>query len=175
MAIERDNVEKTMREFAHNVVRQAKLNLLPGRLKESIESDLDVFQTGNYSLAFLMEEYGLFQDMGVSGTKVKYNTRFTYKNKQPPSTPIANWAKKKFIRFRDKDGKFTKANYKSIGFVIARSIKRKGIKPSLFFTKPFRHYFTSLPDDIVEAYGLDLDTALDSWLVDENYTNIKVT
>jgi len=30
------------------------------------------------------------------------------------------------------------------------------LKPSLFFTKPFDKAFDRLPDEIVEAYGIDI-------------------
>jgi hypothetical protein len=45
-------------------------------------------------------------------------------------------------------------------FLIARGIFKKGIKPSLFFTKPFEDAFRSLPDDLVEKYGLDMEQDL---------------
>ena len=41
--------------------------------------------------------------------------------------------------------------------MIARSIFNKGIKPSMFFTKPFKKAFDNLPKDIVEAYKLDVE------------------
>ena len=31
-----------------------------------------------------------------------------------------------------------------------------GIKPSLFFTKPFEAAFKKFPDQLVEKYGLDM-------------------
>ena len=78
----------------------------------------------------------------------------------PPIKPLSDWAKRKGIRLRDEQGKFEKGNYKTIGFLIARSIFRKGIKPSLFFTKPFEQGFKNLPDQVIEAYGLDIEEFL---------------
>jgi len=46
-------------------------------------------------------------------------------------------------------------------FLIARAIYNKGIKPSLFLTKPFQKYFTMLPDNIAAAYGLQVDEFLE--------------
>lgn len=158
-----NEVEITMNEFAKRVVHDARRNLLPGSLKESIRYDLDVFPN-SFGLSFFMNTYGLFQDKGVSGTQVKYNTKYRYRNLQPPTKPIANWAKKKYIRLRDEKGRYGKGNYNTIGFLIARSIKRKGIKPSLFFTRPFEAAFKDLPDDVVEAYGLELDKMFNQWL-----------
>lgn len=168
--IDNKEVKRVFEEFADKVVGLAKLNLKPSKLKESIRSEVDLSKAGSLSVYFFMNEYGLFQDRGVSGRRVKYLTKFTYKDKQPPSTPIANWAQKNFIRLRDEDGKFIKGSYDSVGFVIARSIKEKGIKPSLFFTKPFERLFNQLPDEIIEAYGLEIDKAIDNWLIRPNYT-----
>ena len=104
--------------------------------------------------------YGTFQDKGVSGTEKKYDTPYSYKSKMPPISPLADWAKRKGIRLRDDKGKFQKGNYKTIGFLIARSIQKKGLKPSLFFTKPFEQGFKKLPDELLEAYGLDIEEFL---------------
>ena len=41
--------------------------------------------------------------------------------------------------------------------MIARSIFNNGIKPSLFFTKPFEKAFKNLNKDLVEAYKLDVE------------------
>jgi hypothetical protein len=42
--------------------------------------------------------------------------------------------------------------------LIARSVFRNGIKPSLFFTRPFEAAFKRLPEDLVETYGLEAIT-----------------
>jgi hypothetical protein len=75
--------------------------------------------------------------------------------------PLADWAKKRGIRLRDEKGRFKKGDYKSIGFVLQNSIYEKGIKPSLFFTKPFEKAFLRLPEDIIERFALDIDDLLD--------------
>jgi len=55
---------------------------------------------------------------------------------------------------RSAKGRF--GSYKTMGFILAQSIKKKGIKPSMFFTKPFEAAFKTLDEDIIEAYQLDL-------------------
>ena len=55
---------------------------------------------------------------------------------------------------------FKKGSYNTIGFLIARSIYRKGIKPSLFFTKPFEQGFKKLPDELINSFGLDVEDFL---------------
>ena len=108
-----------------------------------------------------MADYGQFVDQGVSGIKKKYNTPFSYTNKKPPMQPLADWAKARRIRLRDEKGRYKKGNYRTIGFILQKSIYEKGIKPSLFFTKPFEKAFENLPDDLIKRFGLDIDDLLD--------------
>tara|TARA_X000001382_G_scaffold37793_1_gene25229 strand:+ start:1067 stop:1582 length:516 start_codon:yes stop_codon:yes gene_type:complete len=152
--------------FAKNVVKQSRANLT--RKKKNVTSDLygslgyDLKVNPNsFSLEFYMSEYGAFVDEGVRGAKSTYNessqSRFSYTNKRPPSQPLADWAKAKNIRLRDDKGRFKKGNYKSIGYVLAKSIFEKGIKASFFFTKPFEQNFDKLPNALVDKFALDID------------------
>ena len=161
-----NNVKDSLNKFAKYVVQQSRSNLTKGKknvsksLYNSIGYDLNV-SPNSFSLSFIMDEYGMYQDKGVSGTEKKYNTPFKYTNKMPPIKPLADWAKFKNIRLRDAKGQFAKGNYKTIGFLISRSIYRKGIKPSLFFTKPFERSFKNLPDEVVKAFALEIENLLD--------------
>jgi hypothetical protein len=105
------------------------------------------------SIQFTMEDYGIYQDAGVSGKKKKYNTPYSYKSKMPPAKAFDKWIVRKGLAPRDKSGRFI--TRKSLGFLIARSVFRNGIKPSLFFTKPFEAAYKNLPEELVEAYGLE--------------------
>ena len=73
---------------------------------------------------------------------------------------MAQWAKKKNIRLRDEQGRFKKGNYNTIGFLISKSIFEKGLKPSLFFTKPFERAIKRLPEDLQDAFGEDIKNML---------------
>jgi hypothetical protein len=57
-----------------------------------------------------------------------------------------------------KSGKFM--SYNSTAFLVVQGIFNNGIKPSLFFTKPFQSAFNKMPDELVEAYGLDVEEFL---------------
>ncbi len=167
-----NEVEKTMNDFAHRVVHDAKLNLFPGALKNSIRADLDVFPN-SFSLEFFMNAYGLFQDKGVDGTQVRHGGKWRYKSVRWPSKKFAksmeDWARKHNVRvLRDKDGKFKKGSFKQMGYMMAWAKQRKGTKPSLFFTRPFEAAFADLPDDVVKAYGLELDKTFKQWLEKPN-------
>jgi len=158
------NTKQSLEYFRKYVSSQSRRNLT--RLKKNDTKGLykrldGVLKVSPNSFQLSWDlGYGNFQDKGVSGTKKKYDTPYSYKSKMPPIKPLSDWAKRKGIRLRDEQGKFQKGNYKTIGFLIARSIFRKGIKPSLFFTKPFEQGFKNLPDQLIEAYGLDVEEFL---------------
>lgn len=157
-------VQKELELFKKRVIQQAKSNLTKmgknstGALHKGLKGDVTVFRTGNFALEFDLGKYGEFQDKGVSGKKKKYNTPFSYKSKMPPSKVFDQWVKNKGIKGRDKKGRFITT--KSLTFLIARGIFNNGIKPSLFFTKPFENEYKKLSGDLVEAFGLDIDEFL---------------
>lgn len=152
-------IQKALQDFAKYVIQQSRSNLTKGdknaskELYNSLGSDVKKTNKG-YNLSFEMEDYGKFQDKGVSGTKKKYNTPYKYTNKMPPPSKLDKWIVRKGIAPRNK-GKFL--TRKSIQFAIAKSIYTKGIKPSLFFTKPFERAFKRLPDELVEAYAIGIE------------------
>ena len=158
------NVQQELNRFAKYVITQSKANLTRDKknsskaLYNSLDYDINV-SPNSFSLSFLMEDYGVFQDKGVSGIKKKYNTPYSYTNKMPPPSKMDKWIVRKGLKgVRGKDGKFI--SRKSLQFMIARSIYNNGIKPSLFFTKPFKKAFTNLDKDIIKAYQLDVEELL---------------
>ena len=145
-----------LEKFRDQVIEEAKENLRRlgkdgGKLIDSIEGRVQA-NDNSFEMEFSMEDYGIFQDKGVSGKRKKYNTEFTYKDKMPPPRAFDKWIVRKGIAPR-KQGKF--ASRKSLQFMIARGVYMNGIKPSLFFTKPFEKAFKELPDTLIEAFGLD--------------------
>ena len=159
------NVKEELNRFAKYVISQSRANLTRGKknsskeLYNSLDSNVKVSKN-SFELTFLMEEYGVFQDKGVSGVKKKYNTKFAYTNKMPPPAKLDKWIVRKGIAPRDKKGKFI--SRKSLQFMIARSIFNNGIKPSLFFTKPFEKAFKNIDKDLIKAYKLDVETLIDN-------------
>jgi hypothetical protein len=158
------DTQDALNAFGKYVVQQSRSKLTQSnknaskRLYESLGYDLKVMPN-SFSMAFLMENYGEYQDKGVSGTEVKYNTPYKYTNKMPPPSAFSQWVVRKGLKgTRDASGRFV--SRKGLQFAIAKSIFKKGIKPSLFFTKPFEAAFKNLPNDIVEAYGLDVENFL---------------
>jgi hypothetical protein len=149
-----------LNKFAKYVIQQSRSNLSKGKknvFKELYNSlGYEISQSGStMSLGFDMVEYGKFQDRGVSGTEKKYNTPYKYTNKMPPAKAFDKWTVRKGIAPRGKGGKFEKR--KGLNYAIAKSIYKKGIRPSMFFTKPFAAAFKRLPDELVEAYSIGIE------------------
>ena len=153
-----------LNKFAKYVIQQSRTNLTKNKKNssKSLYNSLDFKYKAvseGIGIQFLMDEYGLYQDKGVSGKKKKYNTPFSYKDKMPPSSALDKWSVRKGIAPRDKSGKFIPR--KSINFLIARSIYNKGIKPSLFFTKPFEKAYKDLPKDLVKGFINDIEITIE--------------
>lgn len=149
-----------LNKFAKYVIQQSRSNLTKGKKNASKELynslGYEVSQSAKTtSLAFNMADYGKFQDRGVSGTKKKYNTPYSYKTKMPPRKAFDKWIVRKGIAPRGKGGKFL--SRQSLQYLISRAIYQKGIKPSLFFTKPFERAFKRLPDDLIKQYSIGLE------------------
>lgn len=151
--------QEVLNKFVRHVVSQAKKNLTTGnrnaskKLYNSIKGEAKSFPN-SIGIYFEMEPYGLFQDQGVKGTKSGESySNFKYTNKMPPPKAFDKWTIRRGLAPRDKGGKFK--SRKSLNFAIARSVYEKGIKPTLFFTKPFEAAFKNLPEDLVEVFGLE--------------------
>lgn len=171
MQLNKENTLKTLNEFSKYVVKQSRTNLTKGgrnvskQLYNSINYDLTV-SANSFELGFKMQDYGQFQDLGVRGktsssrapkSPFKFGTGSGVKGGL--TNGISNWVKDKRIQFTNKkDGKFM--SYESTAFLIRNSIFNKGLKPTMFFTKPFEAGFLRLPDDVIEAYGLDVEEFL---------------
>jgi len=159
-----EETRNALNKFAKYVIQQSRTNLTKGKknvskeLYDSLDSKVEVYKN-SFLLGFLMNDYGIFQDKGVSGTEKKYNTPYKYTNKKPPASAFSQWVIRKGLKgTRDKKGRFV--SRKGLQFAIANSIYKKGIKPSLFFTKPFERAFNNLPKELVKAYALDVEKLL---------------
>jgi len=147
-----DNIERYLNSFGKQVVNRAKGNLQKAKgggtkLENSISFKV-VTEADGFTIQFYMSNYGKFVDKGVSGTEIKrkftdykgktIKSPFSYKkskgHSQPSSKVLDKWIVKKGIAPRDEKGRFI--SRKSISFLIARSIGKKGIQGLSFFQKP---------------------------------------
>ena len=136
-----ENTYSTLLAFKEFVVNNSKRNLEQqgkntfGNLSKSLDESKVSVGKNSFQLDFTMPMYGQFQDKGVSGIKTVYATKFSFKSKMPPTKSLDKWIVKKGIAPRGKNGKFI--SREGLKFAIAKKIFLYGIKPSLFFTKPF--------------------------------------
>ena len=169
---------KALNKFAKYVIQQARTNLTKGKknvsndLYDSLDSEIKISKN-SFSMDMFMDKYGMFQDRGVKGTEsgkslsgYSYKQSSNLKGFEAATGTFAKWAKFRRMQPRDKKGRF--GSYKTMGFILANSIKKKGIKPSLFFTKPFEKAFENLPQELIEAYALDVEGMIKFTLKD-NY------
>ena len=158
------NVERELEEFAKQVVKESKANLK--RLNKKASGDLinkmgynlntseNSFELGIGWPENKGGKYATFVNYGVKGKESGKSLKgYKYTNKKPPKQMIKTWLKQKRGRFRER-------SLDSQAFAVQNIIYKRGLKPTEFFSKPFEKAFADLPDDLIEAYGLDLDDFL---------------
>lgn len=177
-------IEETLNKFAKEVIKQSRANLtrsdknVSRQLYNSLGYNVNVSKN-SFSLSILMSDYGDFQDKGVKGadpSKVSPNARI--RGQQAPNSKykfgsgnyvgtwsvfvssLEKWVKKRGLRLRNEDGTFAKGSARTIAHITAKNIYARGIKPSLFFTKPFESNFKKLPTELIESYGLEVQDLL---------------
>lgn len=164
------SVKDELNKFAKTVIKSSRANLTrkgkknTSTLYKSLDYDLNV-GPNSFSLSFEMEDYGEFVDKGVKGVSSSAKApRSPYKfgsgtgKKGGLTNGINKWVRQKRIQFRSNKGKFL--SYESTAFIVRRSIWHKGLETTNFFTKPFEDNFKKLPDDLVEAYALEVEDLL---------------
>ena len=176
-------VEKVITKFRDYVIQQSRSNLSKSSKNNSkaLYNSLkgEVVTENNYTIVgFQMADYGTFVDLGVKGkTSSNKAPNSPYKfgsgtgRKGGLTEGIKKWVKQRGFQFRSKEegskGRFL--SYDSTAYLITRSIFHKGIKPSLFFTKPFETGYKKYIDvDLIKAFGQDIET-----MVDYNLKNLK--
>tara|TARA_R100000655_G_C2921578_1_gene182415 strand:- start:86 stop:610 length:525 start_codon:yes stop_codon:yes gene_type:complete len=163
-----ENIENYLNSFGKQVVNRAKGNLQKSKgggtaLENSISFEVTSDADG-FVVQFFMNSYGTFVDKGVSGndTQRKFkdykgqtkSSPYKYTTKQPPSKVLDKWIVKKGIAPRDEKGRFM--SRKSISFLIARSIKKNGIKSTSFFQKPLGLGLKQFGKDLLGAVKEDI-------------------
>tara|TARA_R110000744_G_scaffold96187_3_gene185883 strand:- start:4529 stop:5101 length:573 start_codon:yes stop_codon:yes gene_type:complete len=105
---------------------------------------------------------GAFIFWGVNGTEKRRGSPFSYGSKQPPSgknSDIRKWMRSKPVRLRDENGSFvkqTEARLSSAAYLIARSIKKKGIAGLKYWEKAYEATFPKAEKELGEAFANDL-------------------
>lgn len=108
---------------------------------------------GELGVAIQADDYYKFIDQGVDGTEVSHGAPYKFKNENPSPEhvqKIQDWIPKRNIFLPAEIG-----SYKSFAYVIARSVKRKGIKPKKITDKVFTpEILAQITNDLEEITGL---------------------
>lgn len=172
-----ENAQKALTDFGKQIQKQAKTNLTRSGHKDtsalynSIKVEGRLSKSGR-SIQFdiYMQDYGKFVDKGVKGVggtkangkkweeKRVTNSPFKYTTKMPPTKALDGWVLRKgFVGRNDKGQMMSRS---SVKFAVAKSIFHMGLETTNFFSKPLEDAFRKLPDELVEKFGLDVDSLI---------------
>lgn len=172
-----ENTQKALTAFGKQIEKQAKANLTrygkkdTNDLYDSIKVEGKISKSGR-SIQFdiYMQDYGKYVDKGVkgvggtkaNGTKWKekkvVNSPFKYTTKMPPTKALDGWVLRKgFVGRNDKGQMMSRS---AVKFAVAQSIFHTGLETTNFFSKPLEDAFKKLPDELVQKFGLDVDSLL---------------
>jgi hypothetical protein len=146
------NTEKALERFGRYLVIESRKNLtrkkknVTNSLYESLDYKVKAMPN-SFEFDFIMNEYGEWVDKGRKA------------GKKPPFSPIRKWVEDRRIQFRDNSGKFQ--TYDQTAWAVVGGIGRNGIEASNFYSRPFKLGYDRLPNEIVEAYALDVEDFLE--------------
>lgn len=147
-----ENTQRVLDKFGKYLVKESRKNLtrkkknVTNSLYESLNYDVKAMPN-SFEFDFLMNEYGEWVDKGRKA------------GKNPPFSPLRKWVQDRRIQFRSNKGKFQ--SYDQTAWAIVKSIGKKGIPASNFYSRPFNLGYAKLPNEIVEAYALDVEDFLE--------------
>ena len=147
-----ENTKRVLDKFGKYLVKESRKNLtqkkknVTNSLYESLDYDVKAMPN-SFEFDFLMNEYGEWVDKGRKA------------GKNPPFSPLRKWVQDRRIQFRSNKGKFQ--SYDQTAWAIVKSIGKKGIPASNFYSRPFNLGYAKLPNEIVEAYALDVEEFLE--------------
>jgi len=146
------NTEKALERFGRYLVIESRKNLtrkkknVTNSLYESLDYKVKAMPN-SFEFDFIMNEYGEWVDKGRKA------------GKKPPFSPIRKWVEERRIQFRDNSGKFQ--TYDQTAWAVVGGIGRNGIEASNFYSRPFKLGYDRLPNEVVEAYALDVEDFLE--------------
>ena len=127
------------------------------KLEQRINSKNVFVRSSGRTVEVWMKEGTIYSDQGVKGREMSnFNipseyklADFKYTAKLPPPKDLSLWAKRNNLSLKNNQ------SYDQLGFALSKSIFKKGIKPSLFMTKPFidgvmEESFEAVLDEIIK-------------------------
>lgn len=173
--------------LAEFLITEAQKNLnkagaeATGELEASIAAENMEVQGNNMSIDIVLLDRYRFTDQGVKGVesgKGKYQFKTKYPNKKM-ATAILKWLRKRSISARNKPtiGKSRVSknetknikirqlvdsadDYKSLAYAVSTNIKKRGIKPTYFFTNAVKATEKKCKAEIAAGYKIDIINSL---------------
>ena len=135
-----------LNNFAKYVIQQSRSTLTKN--KKNVSNKL--YKSIDYNLDFNFDGSGFISQKSKGGKRGLKG--------MPNIGALDRWSVRKSQlkkKVRDSKGRFIPR--KSLVFLIARKIFLRGIKPSLFFTKPFEKRFKTLPPELIASFVNDFE------------------
>lgn len=169
---ELENLRKVFEAFGDEVVQVAKENLERPRIIRGKKARRVAWGNLKNDLTYTFWKRGK-KDVIIFTTRKKETREYADvieqgrrpNRKKPPTEPIMEWLKIKKIALRNEKGQFikrTESNYKSVAYVIARSIGKKGIPGIHYFKEAFEEVFDKYDPQILNAAIADFEFRLKS-------------
>lgn len=178
-ALPMNNTAATLVKMAGHLISEAQSNLnksgavAKGELESSL-SATDIQADGSrMSIDILILDRYKFTDQGVNGVESKHGSPYSFKTKKPSlgmQRAIKSWLRTRGARAmkykaiskterKDKSIKRMKAktdSQDSLAWAVATSVKKKGIKPTKFFTKAVKSTEKEFKKEIAAGFKLDI-------------------
>lgn len=124
-------VEKQLTKLGEKIISKAQQNEPENSDIKDLKPNVKV-EGNTVELRFRGNIGIIYQDRGVSGTEVKYDTPYSYTNKFPNIAALDKWAEGKTMTL--KGGKVRDLN----SYVVAKKIYERGIEPKKFLTNAIK-------------------------------------
>lgn len=181
-ALPTDNVQLTLIRMAESIISKAQANLnrtgseATGQLEKSLHFKDAVFEGNKMIVDVMILERYKFIDSGVNGVEKSHGSPYSFKNKyanKAMATELLKWMRvrgrramkyKGISRTERKDKAIKKRtakadDLKALAYATAVSIKKKGIKPTKFFTKAVKSTEKEFKKEIAAGFKLDIINA----------------
>ena len=172
--METKNVQQALNEFGASVIERARQNLKTGgrygthNASGALSKSLDYKAKENKNsieFDFYAESYWKELDFGTKGSESSAKAPNSPYKANASRSAIDKWVIRKGIQgVRGAGGQF--ANRKLMVTSITNSINRTGTYETRFFRNAFDNEYKDFDNNIVEKYGLDLESFLNFTLKD---------
>ena len=181
-ALPTDNVQATLLRMAESVVSKAQANLnrsgatATGDLESSLHFENIQFEGTKMFVDVLILDRYIFTEHGVNGLEKSVGSPYSFKTKKPSlgmQRSIKSWLRQRGARAmkykaisrterKDQGIKRMKAKADSqdgLAWAVATSIKKKGIKPTKFFSKAVKATEKEFKKELAAGFKLDIINA----------------